>query len=481
MVFSDLFFLFAFLPSFALFYLLASLVDRQGGQNNYKNLVIVIFSLIFYAWGEPIYVFLLLFCVLINYLSGLTIDRQKKHRKLALGVGISLNLSILAIFKYAGFFVESFNFILQYFDAFSGLQIPVPQVALPIGISFYTFQSISYLIDVYRGEAPVQNRFMNMLLYISMFPQLVAGPIVRYATIANQITTRRVSVEDLRYGLFRFISGLGKKVIIANQLSEVSDSLLVNGFNDLSTLGAWVGIIAFTLQIYYDFSGYSDMAIGMGRCLGFRFLENFNHPYCCTSITDFWRRWHISLGSFFRDYLYIPLGGNKRHQPLNILIVWFLTGMWHGASWNFIIWGLYFGLIVMLEKYTILKFINRVPTIFFRVYSLLLVIFGWGLFYFEDFTSMKIFFIKLFGGGGFFTDFIAKSALLDNFWLWLIAIIFAMPVRQAFANLCQNKLKPAHSDTILFLVRLVFSILIIVLSISLLVGATNNPFIYTKF
>lgn len=488
MVFSDLFFLFAFLPSFAFLYFIGGLLDRfisyKRGKvrtNLSKNLIIVIFSLIFYAWGEPVYVFLLLFCVLINYLTGIVINRQDKYRKQALGVGVALNLSILAVFKYAGFFVESFNSALNYFDIFSGFQFTVPQLALPIGISFYTFQSISYIIDVYRGHAPVQNKFLNMLLYISMFPQLVAGPIVRYATIADQISNRKVSAKDLSDGVFRFISGLGKKVIIANQFSEVVDTLLVNGFNDLSTLGAWIGILAFTFQIYFDFSGYSDMAIGMGRCMGFKFLENFNHPYCCTSITDFWRRWHISLGSFFRDYLYIPLGGNRRHQPLNILIVWFLTGMWHGASWNFIIWGLYFGLIVLIEKYTILKLQGYIPTFILRIYSLILVVLGWGLFYFEDFTSMKLFFIKLFGRAENLSDFMANSAFLDNFWLWIIAIIFSMPVRQAFKDLSQKKLRPAQSDNLILLMRLVFSVLILVLSVSLLVGAMNNPFIYTRF
>lgn len=257
---------------------------------------------------------------------------MQSRRKTALVVGISLNLLMLGIFKYLGFFAGILSDL--------GMNIKVPNIALPIGISFYTFQSISYLVDVYRNESPVQRRYPDLLLYISMFPQLVAGPIVRYGTVANEIANRRVNSRDIADGSYRFLIGLGKKVILANQLSEISDQFLVNGLNDLTTTGAWLGIIAFTFQIYFDFSGYSDMAIGLGRMLGFHFNENFNHPYCCDTITDFWRRWHISLGSFFRDYVYIPMGGNRKHQAVNILVVWFLTGMWHGASWNFII-GVY--------------------------------------------------------------------------------------------------------------------------------------------
>ena len=325
MVFADLFFLFAFLPAFAICYLLASLAKG----NRVKNGVLVAFSLLFYAWGEPVYVFLLIACALLNWLFGRWLDKAKKGRGLVLALGLVCNLAILGTFKYLGFFAD----LLGRF----GLSVQVPELALPIGISFYTFQSISCLVDVYRKESKAQRRFGDLLLYISMFPQLIAGPIVRYGTIAKEIHNRHVSWQDVADGSFRFIVGLGKKVILANQLSEVSDQFLAGDLASLTTAGAWVGLLAFTLQIYFDFSGYSDMAIGIGRCLGFHFKENFDHPYCCNSITDFWRRWHISLGSFFRDYLYIPMGGNRRHQFFNILVVWFLTGMWHGASWNFIL------------------------------------------------------------------------------------------------------------------------------------------------
>ena len=483
MVFSDLFFLFSFLPAFALCYVLAGHFDRKrsadgkfSAENTCKNLVLIAFSLIFYAWGEPVYVFLMLVSVCINFLLGLWIDAvEGGWRKLALTIGLTANISIIGVFKYLGFFAQILNDI--------GLEVAVPNIALPIGISFYTFQSISYLMDVYRKDSPVQRSFSGLLLYISMFPQLIAGPIVRYGTVAEEIHKRKVDMKDFADGSFRFLIGLGKKVIIANQFSEVADMFLADGIGSLSTSGAWVGIIAFTLQIYFDFSGYSDMAIGMGRCMGFHFNENFDHPYCCNSITDFWRRWHMSLGSFFRDYVYIPMGGNRRHQALNIMTVWFLTGMWHGASWNFIIWGVYFGLIVMAEKHTILRMKERIPSVALHIYSLLLVVIGWGFFYFDDFEKMQVFF-KAFVGITDFTDtFMAENTLFDKFWLWIIAFVFCMPVRSWTVGLLE-KLMPGDNglkNSVFFLSRAVVALTIIVLSVALLVGATNNAFIYTRF
>ena len=480
MVFSDLFFLFVFLPAFLLSYLVATWVDRCFRpaelikSNRAKNLVLVCFSLIFYAWGEPVYVFLMLFCVLMNWLAGLCIARSEHRRKTALVLGLAANIAILGTFKYLGFFAQCLCDM--------GIPVAQPHIALPIGISFYTFQSISYLVDVYRREAAVQRRFVDLLLYISMFPQLIAGPIVRYGTIAEEIHNRRVTAGDFADGIYRFLIGLGKKVILANQLSEISDQFLVNGLGSLTTTGAWIGIVAFTLQIYFDFSGYSDMAIGLGRCLGFHFNENFRHPYCCNSITDFWRRWHISLGSFFRDYVYIPLGGNRRHQAANILVVWFLTGMWHGASWNFIIWGVYFGLIVMIEKYTLLRVIDRIPRVLLHVYSMLLVVAGWGIFYFDDFNQMVTFFQAFFGQTAVLADFVDQSALLDNFWLWVVAVLFCMPVRQTTGDLVERLVGSSTlRDTLFLTSRIVLSVAILVLSAALLVGATNNAFIYTRF
>ena len=465
MVFADLFFLFAFLPAFALCYGLASLAEG----NRLKNSVLVVFSLVFYAWGEPLYVFLLVACAFLNWLFGRGLDRAGKGRGLLLALGLAANLAILGTFKYLGFFAD----LLGRF----GLEVHVPELALPIGISFYTFQSISYLVDVYRKESKAQKRFGDLLLYIAMFPQLIAGPIVRYGTIAREINKRQVSWQDMADGSFRFIIGLGKKVILANQLSEVSDQFLAGDLASLSTAGAWVGLLAFTLQIYFDFSGYSDMAIGIGRCLGFHFKENFDHPYCCNSITDFWRRWHISLGSFFRDYLYIPLGGNRRHQFFNILVVWFLTGMWHGASWNFILWGVYFGLIVALEKFTILRW--NVPAFVLHLYSLLLVILGWGIFYFVDFSRMTSFFQILFGQAAQFSDFTVGSALRSRFWLSIGAVVFCLPVGRWLQGLIGEKHFLGRS--ILSLSKMVIAIAVLSISVALLVGATNNPFIYTRF
>ena len=481
MVFSDLFFIFVFLPVFLLCYMSAWVIDKkwlgteEQPATGARNAVLVTFSLIFYAWGEPVYVFLMLGSVVVNYLAGRIIDSQESHRKAALAVGIAVNLLILGTFKYAGFFAQTLC------DA--GLTVPIPKISLPIGISFYTFQSISYLVDIYRREAPVQRRFVNLLLYISMFPQLIAGPIVRYEIVALEIKDRRVTPYDFVEGSYRFLIGLGKKVILANQLSEISDQFLANNLDNLSTTGAWVGIAAFTLQIFFDFSGYSDMAIGLGRCMGFHFAENFTHPYCCRTITEFWRRWHISLGSFFRDYVYIPMGGNRRHQALNIFVVWFLTGMWHGASWNFIIWGVYFGIIVTLEKYTLLKIKRFIPSVLLHCYSMLLVIIGWGIFYFDDFGKMTRFFEIGFGQAATLHDFTVESALLDNFWLWVVGIIFCLPVYDTVARLFHRvfRRQTTLKKNLVLLTRLSVSAVLLLVSVALLVGATNNAFIYTRF
>lgn len=483
MVFSDLFFLFGFLPTFLLLYNLAGWVDRRHAVDKlnpahiWRNATLVVFSLIFYAWGEPIYVLLMIVTVLLNYLSALWMVKWQYTRKLALVVGIIVNLLILGSFKYLGFFAETLRHL--------GVEVSVPEIGLPIGISFYIFQSVSYLVDVYRSAAPAQRRYADLLLYISMFPQLIAGPIVRYDTIAQEINSRKVTPEDIADGVFRFLIGLGKKVILANQFSEIVDQFLKNGMDSLSTSGAWIGIVAFTFQIYFDFSGYSDMAIGIGRCLGFHFRENFDHPYCCNSITDFWRRWHMSLGSFFRDYVYIPMGGNRRRQWFNILVVWFLTGMWHGASWNFIIWGLYFGLIIMVEKFTIIPMQKqgRIPRWLLHVYALLIVVLGWGIFYFDDMQQLKVFFSAIFGFTPHPSDITVSSALFDNFWLWITAIIFCMPVREYVGNI-PSRMFPKYrwiSLTFTTIGRIVVSVLILAVSVALLIGATNNAFLYTRF
>ena len=485
MVFADLFFLFVFLPAFALLYLLAAGIDRKCKSVKtspcfrWRNNALVLFSLFFYAWGEPVYVLLLLASVVVNYCVGLGIDKKGKP---ALVIGLIFNLGVLATFKYANFFIANIYAVIGQIDNSSlfTLHSPLPQIALPIGISFYTFQSISYLIDVYRGTTPVQRNFRDLLLYISMFPQLIAGPIVRYGTVADEITNRHVDAHDLSEGMMRFLRGLGKKVILANQLSEISTQLLTGaGLESLTTTGSWIGIVAFTFQIYFDFSGYSDMAIGIGRCLGFHFNENFDHPYCCNSITDFWRRWHISLGTFFRDYLYIPMGGNRRHQALNILVVWMLTGFWHGASWNFLIWGLFYGLIIMTEKYTLLRVAKRIPSWILHVYSLFLVIVGWGIFYFEDFGQMKHFFRAFFGGAEVFSDFAALNTLSSYGWLWVASVLFCLPIRKWFVSWTARW--TASHPSLFLVTRSILAFFLLAVSVALLVGATNNAFLYTRF
>lgn len=489
MVFSDLLFIFVFLPLFVLSYIAGAMIDRRrirkgeekgepaGRPMLWRNLALVVFSLIFYSWGEPVYVLLMLFAVALNYFCGLGISHAAAPRaaKVWLICGVAANLVILGSFKYLGFFAGALAEI--------GIPVPVPQIALPIGISFYIFQSISYLVDVYRKDSPAQGNFIDLLLYIAMFPQLIAGPIVRYGTIAREINHRHADHRDVAEGSYRFFIGLCKKVVFANILGEIATQLLGGDLTHLSTAGAWVGIAAFSLQIYFDFSAYSDMAIGLGRSVGFHFPENFNHPYTCTSMTDFWRKWHMSLGSFFRDYVYIPMGGNRRHQPVNIMTVWFLTGMWHGASWNFIIWGLYFGLIIMIEKYTLLRW--RVPRVLLHVYSILLILVGWGLFYFDDFGRLGQFYHSFLGLGetqGLTME--VESLLLDNLWLWLAALILCLPIRPKIAAWADRKALAAQGSgrmTALQAVRAVIAVAILVISVALLVGATNNAFIYTRF
>ncbi len=497
MVFSDLFFIFVFLPAFVVLYLLAAWIDKKvlfrekegtilfdedpekaGLQHpgfRARNIALVIFSLIFYSWGEPVYIFLMIACVILNYFSGLAIARARKASKFFLILGLILNIAILGTFKYLGFFNDALQSI--------GLNLGAPKLALPIGISFYIFQSISYLVDVYRKESPAQKNFFDLLLYISMFPQLIAGPIVRYGTVAHEIHHRHISANDFMEGSYRFFIGLGKKVILANMLSEIATQFLADGVENLSIWGAWIGMFAFALQIYFDFSGYSDMAIGMGRAMGFHFNENFNHPYCCDSVTDFWRRWHISLGSFFRDYTYIPMGGNRRHQMLNLLTVWFLTGMWHGASWNFIIWGLYFGLILVIEKYAIFKVRRWIPSFVMHIYALTIVVIGWGIFYFDNFDNMKLWFSSAFGQKELSFTIVEETALTDNFWLWVVALIFCIPLRR-WIETGFNKLLPKHpagGNYIDATLKAFASVIILVLCVALLVGATNNAFIYTRF
>ncbi len=359
----------------------------------YRNILLTLFSFFFYAWGEPIWIVLLLFSALFDYGNGIWIERlnNKAKAKWVVVFSIAVNLGLLIAFKYSGFIYDNIAAIIN-------LPFDRPTVTLPIGISFYTFQTISYTVDVYRGDVKAQRNPMNFLLFVSLYHQLVAGPIVRYKTIADEINGRKFHWDDFSSGIGRFSLGLFKKIVIANAAGALVDSYLINQFDSLTSVTAWFGITLFAVQIYFDFSGYSDMAIGLGRMFGFHYDENFKNPYAANSITDFWRRWHISLSTFFRDYVYIPLGGNKKgagRMYVNILIVWTLTGMWHGASWNYMLWGLYFALLMFAEKAFLLKLYDMVPSIFRYTITLILVVFGWSLFYFEDLSKFGEFCIAL--------------------------------------------------------------------------------------
>jgi len=472
-VFSSLIFLFLFLPACLLTYFCVRGLLA-------KNIVLVIFSLIFYAWGEPFYVLLLVALSAFNYGIGLAMGRVEapRRRKRLLVVAVTFNLLSLAVFKYAGLLVGSFVQL-------TGLNLPVPQIALPIGISFYTFQAMSYVIDVYRGNVRVQRSYLKFLLYISMFPQLIAGPIVRYADIEVQMENRSTTREDLFYGLIRFATGLGKKILIADHAFGVASQLLDGALGNATVVGTWLGVIMFTFQIYFDFSGYSDMAIGLGRIFGFRFNENFNLPYTALSITDFWRRWHISLSSFFRDYVYIPLGGNRRHQLLNLLVVWGLTGLWHGASWNFLLWGLYFFVLLVVEK-PLLKSLRRVPKFLRRTGTMLLIILGWTIFYFTDFGRLGQAFANLFGfGGAGFFNTQTRIMLVNNIPLLLLCILGSTPIPrilgEAFGLLCADKNPGSPKQKLYVVVTYVFCVLLLVLSTISLVGSGFSAFLYYRF
>ncbi len=465
MVFSSLLFLCIFLPIVLLLYF-------WNGNITYRNTVMVIASLIFYAWGEPVWVIALLVSAAIDYINGLVIHKYfgRWQAKLALIASLVLNLGILATFKYSSWLIGSINSVF-------GLSIPYYNFALPLGISFYTFQTLSYTIDMYRGEIEVQKNPLNFLCYVSMFPQLVAGPIVRYVDIQKQINYRHVTLKGFEYGILRFVQGMLKKVVLANGIGAVATSLLETNFSTAnSVLSAWVGIIAYTFQIYFDFSGYSDMAIGMGRMFGFNFLENFNYPYISKNITEFWRRWHISLSSFFRDYVYIPLGGNRKHQTFNIMVVWMLTGLWHGASWNFVLWGLFYGIILIIEKKAFKGVLLRLPAFFGHLYSIVVFVLGWALFYFTDFNDLKNWFVCAFGGTGKLYDYTGFTALMSNLWLFVACAIASTPLLRYSYRWFAGKCKAVN-----IIVTPVLVVVLLAACFVLLVGESYNPFLYFRF
>ena len=444
-----------------------------------KNIVLVLFSLIFYAWGEPVYVFLLVASAGFNYAMGRAMKNgEGKKNKWLLVLSVTVNLLALGVFKYAGLLVDTFNQL-------TTLRVPVPRIALPIGISFFTFQAMSYVVDVYRGQVGVQKSYLKFLMYISMFPQLIAGPIVRYADIEAQMEDRHTTGEDLFYGLIRFSTGLAKKILIADHAFGVVSQLLDGSFASATVMGTWLGVILFAFQIYFDFSGYSDMAIGLGRIFGFRFLENFNLPYMADSITDFWRRWHISLSTFFRDYVYIPLGGNRRHRNLNLLITWGLTGLWHGASWNFLLWGLFFFVLLLIEK-PLLPKIGKVPMVIRRIVTLFLVVVGWTIFYFTDFGRLGQAFSVMFGfaGNGFWNTEI-RIMLLNNLPLLIVCVLGSTPLPRLIGDLfglvCAGKEQDGPKQKIYVAVTFAFCVILLALSTVSLVGSGFSAFLYYRF
>lgn len=466
MVFSELFFVYLFLPLCLLAYSLARGTDR-------KNTVLIVFSLIFYAWGEPVFVMLMLLSAAVNYTAGIMIGRYRGDagEKIASVSAVAFDILMLGIFKYSDFIAENIN------AAFS-CHIPVPRFHLPIGISFYTFQTISYIIDVRWETVSPQKSFKKFLLYVSLFPQLVAGPIVRYSTIEEEISERRATLPDIAYGLNRTILGLAKKVLLANQLSIIADQLL-GDISHASLAGAWIGAAVYGLQIYFDFSGYSDMAIGMGRIFGFHFNENFDHPFMCRDITEFWQRWHISLSTFFRDYLlYIPIFG-KRRKYGGLFLVWLCTGIWHGAAWNFIIWGLYYGLFVFLEMKTGKKRMKKVNIVIRHIYSKLIIIIGFGIFYFEDLNDLGTFFRTIAGSGsGELITLQDKLLIFNNLWLMTAAVICCFPIISCIRKLTEKKEVLRLSCQ--FTGAAVSAALLLVSSI-MLVDSTTNPFLYFRF
>lgn len=464
MVFSSLVFMFAYLPITLLAYYL---VPRQG-----RNIFLFIVNLIFYGWGEPKLVLLMVFNIFFNYIGGWLVDKYRadtKKKKLFLILTCVLDIGILAVFKYTGMITETLNML-------PFLNIPELQISLPIGISFYTFQTMSYVIDVYRDDAPVSKNFINFGTYVALFPQLIAGPIVRYRDVAEQLVNRRETLEMFTKGVKLFMVGLAKKVIIANTMGTLTTNIFATT-DENGVVGTWVGMIAYTFQIYFDFSGYSDMACGLGNMMGFEFLKNFNYPYIAKSITDFWRRWHISLSTWFKEYVYIPLGGNRKgvkRQILNLLIVWGLTGLWHGAAYNFVLWGLYYGLLLILEKFVLKKFLDRLPSFVQHIYTLFIVIIGWGLFYFTDVGQLGEFMVDLFNFGNGICGNQAFNLIMSNLPMLIIAAVASTPLAAMLYNRFEH-------TRFMWILETLYCMGVLAVSTASLVNQSYNPFLYFRF
>lgn len=466
MVFSSTIFLCVYLPLVLLGYYIC---PKKG-----RNLFLLIVSLVFYAWGEPKYVFLMIFSILVNYIFGRLMDKHrenKKRLKLMLVLSVVIDLGLLSVFKYTDFIITNVN-------AIFGSSFDLLNIALPIGISFYTFQAMSYTIDVYRNDVRVQKNLIDFGMYITMFPQLIAGPIVRYADVQDQLAERSVTTADFSEGIMRFVVGLGKKVLLANQMGAVWSDIYALG-GDVSALMAWTGAIAYTFQIYFDFSGYSDMAIGLGRMFGFKFPENFRYPYQSVSITDFWRRWHITLSTWFKEYLYIPLGGNRRglaRQALNLLIVWSLTGFWHGAGWNFVMWGLYYFVILFIEKLFLLKALDKLPKFFRHVYALLLIIIGWVIFASDDVSVLLPYLGSMFGANGAVGGMDVYTLLTKAVLIVICCVASTELPKRLFLSATG-----AMNEKAAFTIKSVMTIALLALSMILLIGDSYNPFLYFRF
>ncbi len=466
MLFSSIPFLYYFLPVVLILYFLA--------PKKLKNVVLLASSLVFYGWGEPEYVVLMIASIVIGYVSGLLIEafNQKKAAKVFLILSVVINLGFLGYFKYTDFFIDNFN-------AVTGLSVPLLRIALPIGISFYTFQILSYTVDVYRGDVPAQKNFINLAAYITMFPQLIAGPIVRYSHIAKELEHRTHSFEKFSLGIRRFVLGLGKKILIANTLGELCD--IFKASTDKAILFYWLYAVAFALHVYFDFSGYSDMAIGLGRIFGFTFAENFNYPYISKSATEFWRRWHMSLGTWFRDYVYIPMGGNRVSKPkwfFNIVVVWFLTGFWHGAAWNFIIWGLFFAVLLIAEKVFLLKYLQK-SRVISRVYTLVAVGISFVIFNAADMKEAFSYIGGMFGAGDIPLVSQEFFYYLKSFAVTLIlGIIGATPVAK---RVVQKVFENNKLSKYIWILEPAGLVVLMAVMTAYLVDGSFNPFLYFRF
>lgn len=471
MVFSSTLFLFRFLPIIMILYFLA--------PGRMKNILLLLGSLIFYAWGEPVYVLLMLFSTISDYLHGMIIGRARSKgiKKVFLVSSIVVNLGVLCFFKYADFLVGTINQL-------AGTNIPLLNLPLPIGISFYTFQTMSYSIDVYKGQVKVQKNLLDFAVFVTMFPQLIAGPIVKYADVEKEMHERKPDILQIHYGMRRFVFGLAKKVLLANNMGLIWTEISSRDLGTLTGMSAWLGILAYTFQIYFDFSGYSDMAIGLGACFGFHFPENFNYPYISRSVTEFWRRWHMTLSSWFREYVYIPLGGNRKglkRQLINISIVWTLTGIWHGAGWNFLLWGMWFALWLILEKVFLKKVLEALPGIVGNLYTMFLVIIGWVFFAIES-GSHALDYLKIMLGMGE-AGWIQRVSLFDgieNLVIFLIALIGSTPIFAWLGKRLESSTNGYGIALYRILDKVILGVLLIA-SIAYIVDATYNPFLYFRF